>query len=46
MSRPPRHPTGGLFWYDKQLHEETKKMMKKKEKLAPVTSIDETYKMK
>ena len=38
--------TGGLFWYDKQLHEETKKMMKKKEKLPPVTIIDVTYKMK
>jgi microcin C transport system substrate-binding protein len=38
--------TGGLFWYDKQLHENTKKMMKKKEKLPPVTIIDETYKMK
>ena len=37
--------TGGLFWYDEQLHEETKKLMKKKEKLPPVTIIDETYKM-
>ena len=37
--------TGGLFWYDKQLHEETKKAMKQKAKLEPVTIIDETYKM-
>jgi len=36
---------GGLFWYDKQLHEETKKAMKKKKKLQPATIIDETYKM-
>lgn len=38
--------TGGLFWYDKELHEETKKAKKKKTKLPPVTIIDETYKMK
>jgi len=37
--------TGGLFWYDKQLHEETKKVMKKKDKLPPVTIIEETFKM-
>ena len=37
--------TGGLFWYDKQLHEETKQAMKKKSSLKPVTIIDETYKM-
>jgi len=37
--------TGGLFWYDKELHDETKKAMKKKKKLQPVTIIDETYKM-
>jgi microcin C transport system substrate-binding protein len=37
---------GGLFWYGKALHEETKKMMKKKVKLPPVTVINETYKMK
>ncbi len=36
---------GGLFWYDRELHEETKKAMKKKTKLNPVTIIDETYKM-
>ncbi|MFO7560541.1 MAG: extracellular solute-binding protein [Desulfobacterales bacterium] len=38
--------TGGLFWYDKDFHEETKDAMKKKKKLQPVTIIDETYKMK
>ncbi|UCH21023.1 MAG: ABC transporter substrate-binding protein [Deltaproteobacteria bacterium] len=38
--------TGGLFWYDKALHEETKMAKKKKQKLQPVTIIDETYKMK
>jgi microcin C transport system substrate-binding protein len=37
---------GGLFWYDKELHEETKRGKKKKQKLPPVTIIDETYKMK
>ena len=37
---------GGLFWYDKQLHEETLKAKKKKEKLPPRTIIDETFKMK
>ncbi len=36
--------TGGLFWYDKPLHEETKKMMKKKQKLPAVTIIDKTFK--
>jgi microcin C transport system substrate-binding protein len=37
--------TGGLFWYDEELHQETKKAMKKKIKLKPVTIIDETYKI-
>jgi microcin C transport system substrate-binding protein len=37
---------GGMFWYDKQLYDETKKAMKKKIKLPPVTFIEETYKMK
>jgi microcin C transport system substrate-binding protein len=37
--------TGGLFWYDKELHDETKKMMKKKQKRPAVTIVDETYKM-
>ena len=38
--------TGGMFWYDKAIHEETKKAMKKKEKFPRVTLIDETYRMK
>jgi len=38
--------TGGLFWYDKEVHEETKRSMKKKEAFPPVTIIDDTYKMK
>jgi microcin C transport system substrate-binding protein len=37
--------TGGLFWYDKQLHEETKRAMKKKIVFEPVTIIDDTYKI-
>jgi len=37
---------GGLFWFDKELYEETKGAMKEKEKFPPVTIIDETYKMK
>lgn len=36
--------TGGLFWYDNKLHEQTKKAMEQKKKFAPVTIIDETYK--
>jgi len=36
--------TGGLFWYDKQLHEETKKAMKKKTPFDAVTFVDETFK--
>jgi len=38
--------TGGLFWYDKKLYEETKKAMKKKKVFEPVTIIDKTYKAK
>jgi len=38
--------SGGLFWYDKDLHEETKKAMKNKVKFPAVTLIEETYKMK
>ena len=38
--------TGGLFWYDKGVHEETKRSMKKKEAFPPVTIIDDTYKTK
>ncbi len=36
--------TGGLFWYDKTLHEETKEAIKRKRKFPPVTIFDETYK--
>jgi len=36
--------TGGLFWYDEKLYEETKKAMKKKKQLPPMTIIDKTYK--
>ena len=36
--------TGGLFWYDHALHDETKKARKKKKTFAPVTIIDETHK--
>jgi microcin C transport system substrate-binding protein len=36
---------GGMFWYDKKLHEETLAAKKKKIKLPPVTIIEETYKM-
>jgi len=37
--------TGGLFWYDPDLYEQTRAAMKKKIKLQPVTIIDETFKM-
>jgi microcin C transport system substrate-binding protein len=37
--------TGGLFWYDKALHEETRKAMKENKALEPKTIVDETYKM-
>ncbi|MBW1848183.1 MAG: ABC transporter substrate-binding protein [Deltaproteobacteria bacterium] len=36
--------TGGLFWYDEELHKETKAAMKKSIKFEPVTIIDKTYK--
>lgn len=42
---PFNSSTGGLFWYDMKLHEETKKARKKKKKFPPETIIDETYKM-
>ena len=37
--------SGGLFWYDEQLHKETLKAMKKDEKFDPVTIKDTTYMM-
>lgn len=36
--------SGGLFWYDKVLYEETKEAMKKKKPFSPTTIIDETFK--
>ncbi len=36
--------TGGLFWFDKELYEETKNALKKKKPFKPVTLIDETFK--
>lgn len=37
--------TGGLFWYDKVLYEETKEAMKNKRAFSPLTNIDKTYKV-
>ena len=37
--------TGGLFWLDKALYDETKKALKKKQPFPPETVIDTTYKM-
>jgi microcin C transport system substrate-binding protein len=37
--------TGGLFWYDKDLHEETKAAMKSGGIFDPVTLVDETFKI-
>jgi len=37
--------TGGLFWYDEALHEETKEAMKRGRPLEPVTNVDKTYMM-
>lgn len=37
--------TGGLFWFDKSLYDETKAAMKKKKKFSPVTIVDKTYKI-
>ena len=36
--------TGGLFWYDSVLHEETKTARKKDKTFQAMTNIDETYK--
>ncbi len=35
--------TGGLFWYDEKLYQETKEAMKKKKVFAPVTIVEETF---
>jgi microcin C transport system substrate-binding protein len=37
--------TGGLFWFDPALYEETRAAMKAGRTFAPVTRRDETYKM-
>jgi len=41
---PFNSSTGGLFWYDKDIHEKTIKAMKKGKAFFPVTIIDKTYK--
>ena len=35
--------TGGMFWFDKNLHDETREAMKSDRALEPVTRIDKTY---
>lgn len=35
--------TGGLFWFDKTLYDETKKAMKKKQPFPSETVVDKTY---
>lgn len=37
--------TGGLFWYDKKLHEETEAAMKSGNTFDAITVVDETYKI-
>ncbi len=37
---------GGLFWFDEAVYNETQEAMKSGKTFPPVTSIDETYKMK
>ncbi len=38
--------TGGLFWYDKALYEETREAMAAGRAFDPVTLVDETYKIR
>jgi microcin C transport system substrate-binding protein len=38
--------TGGLFWYDKDRHEETQAAMKEGKTFPPVTIVDRTYEPK
>jgi len=38
--------TGGLFWFDETLHNETNQAMKDVKTFPPTTIVDETYKMK
>ena len=35
--------TGGMFWFDKKLHDETREAMKSDQAFEPVTLIDKTY---
>ncbi|MEE4358464.1 MAG: extracellular solute-binding protein [Desulfococcaceae bacterium] len=42
---PFNSTSGGLFWYDKNMHEETKKAMRQGKAFEPVTIMEETYKM-
>lgn len=37
--------TGGLFWFDKALYDETKKALKKKQPIPPETVVDKTYQL-
>jgi microcin C transport system substrate-binding protein len=37
--------TGGLFWFDEEIKEETEEATKRNRPLEPVTVVDETYKM-
>ncbi len=38
--------TGGLFWYDPDIYDETKKAMNEKKTFSPEIKIDKTFKMK
>jgi microcin C transport system substrate-binding protein len=40
---PFNSATGGMFWYDKKLHDETREAMKSEKVFEPVTRIDKTY---
>ena len=40
---PFNSATGGMFWYDKKIHEETLEAMKADRAFEPVTRIDKTY---
>ncbi len=44
LFEPFSSTTGGLFWYDSDLHDETKEAMGKGIKFNPVTIVDKTYK--
>ncbi len=43
---PFNSTTGGLFWHDKKLHDDTKKAIKTGKRFDPVTVIDKTYQVK